>query len=135
MEDYMRSMLGMIMVGVILSAFSLFAQADYSSDLKMNIDKMTDTYSKAVLSGDYNTIVSFYADDAISLPSYEPILRGKNAILESNKKEVESGMKYTSFKLNSSDVFGSGDLVYEIGTFEVNFTLPNNSTAMNDHGK
>ncbi|MDR3668513.1 MAG: nuclear transport factor 2 family protein [Ignavibacteriaceae bacterium] len=131
----MRSMLSLIIVGIILSAANLFAQSDYSSELKMNINKITDTYSKAMLSGDYNTIAGFFADDAIYLPAYNPTLHGKDAILESNKKDVESGMKYSTFKINSTDAFGSGDLVYEIGTFEVNFTVPNNTTAMNDHGK
>lgn len=131
----MKSVLSMLMIVIIFSAFSLFAQDDHSSELKMKMDNMADQYTKAVLSGDYNTIASFYVDDAISLPSYEPMWRGKNAILEGNKKDYESGMKYNTFKIKSSDFFGSGDLVYEIGTFEVNFNLPNNTTAMNDHGK
>jgi uncharacterized protein (TIGR02246 family) len=132
---FMRSMLSMMLIGIIFSALNLYAQGDYSSELNMNINKITDSYSKAMLSGDYNTIAGFFSDDAIFLPAYEPMVRGKEAILENGKKSVESGVRYSTFKINSSDTFGSGDIVYEIGTFEINFTMPNNTTAMNDHGK
>ena len=135
MEDFMRSILSMIVIGVIFSAFSLFGQTDNSSELKMSINNMTDKYSQAMLSGDYNTIAGFFTDDAIFLPAYEPTVRGKDAILQNNKKNVESGVKYSSFKINSTDAFGSGDLVYEIGAYNVSFTAPDNKTALNDQGK
>jgi ketosteroid isomerase-like protein len=131
----MRSMLSMFAVLLVSSAFSLFAQNDNVSEMRLNLEKWTDKFVKANLDGDYKTIANFYSDDAVSLPSYEPMWRGKNAILEGNKKDFESGMKFNSFKVKSLDLFGSGDLVYEIGTFEVNFNLPNMTSAMNDHGK
>lgn len=135
MEDFMRSILSMIMIGVVFSAFSLFAQTDHSSELKMSINNMTDKYSQAMLSGDYNTVAGFFTEDAIYMPLYEPIVRGKNGILENIKKDVESGVKYSAFKINSTDAFGSEDLVYEIGAYNVSFTMPKNPTAMNGHGK
>jgi uncharacterized protein (TIGR02246 family) len=135
MEVYMKSIESMIMIVVVLSAFSLFAQTDHSSELKMSINNMTDKYSQAMLSGDYNTVAGFLTDDAIFLPAYEPMVRGKDAILENNKKNVESGVKYSAFKINSTDAFGSEDLVYEIGAYNVSFTAPDNKTTMNDHGK
>ncbi|MDR3668514.1 MAG: hypothetical protein P4L35_16850, partial [Ignavibacteriaceae bacterium] len=46
-----------------------------------------------------------------------------------------SGIKYRTFSAKSTDVYGSGDITYEIGTYELTFSLPNNTTEMKDHGK
>ena len=131
----MRSMLCILMIVVSSFVTNLLAQNDNMSDMKKNFDQMNDKFGKALMSGDYNTIAGFYTDDAISLPSYEPMWRGKNAILEGNKKDFESGMKYNSFNARSTDVFSSGDLTYEVGTYELSFTLPNQTNAITDHGK
>jgi ketosteroid isomerase-like protein len=61
--------------------------------------------------------------------------RGKDAILEGNKKDFESGIKYHSFHARSTDVFGSGDITYEIGTYELTLTVPNMTNEIKDHGK
>jgi uncharacterized protein (TIGR02246 family) len=131
----MKTMFGMLMVVFIFSALNLQAQNNNWSQMKKNFEKMNDKFGKALIDGDYNTIASFYTDDAISLPSYEPMWRGKNAIKEGNKKDFNSGIKYHSFKGKTTDVFGSGDIVYELGTYDISFTTPTMKTAMDDHGK
>jgi uncharacterized protein (TIGR02246 family) len=130
----MRSMMWILMF--VMSSFvtNLLAQND-NMTMKKNFDQMNDKFGKALMSGDYNTIANFYTDDAISLPSYEPMWRGKSAILEGNKKDFESGTKYNSFKARATDVFNSGDLTYEVGTYEISFTMPNMKHEMTDHGK
>jgi len=131
----MKALLNMLMVIFIFSGLNLFAQNDDNVPKKMFFDKMNDKFGKALMDGDYNTIASFYTDDAVSLPSYESMWRGKDAILAGNKKDVESGTKYHSFKANTTDFFSSGDITYEIGTYELSFSVPNMATEMNDHGK
>jgi ketosteroid isomerase-like protein len=129
----MKKLLNMLMIVFIFSGLNLLAQND--EQMRKNFDKMNDKFGKALMDGDYNTIASFYTDDAISLPSYEPMWRGKDAILEGNKKDVDSGTKYHSFNARTTDFFSSGDITYEIGTYELTFTLPNMTTEMKDHGK
>jgi uncharacterized protein (TIGR02246 family) len=131
----MKALLGMLMIVFIFSGLNLFAQNDDMAQKKMYFDKMNDKFGKALIDGDYNTIAGFYTDDAVSLPSYEPMWRGKNAILEGNKKDFASGMKFRSFNGKTTDVFGSGDITCEIGTYELSFTAPNMTTEMKDHGK
>ena len=130
----MKALLSMLMIVFIFSGLNLLAQNNDLSQLRMNFEKMNEKFGKALLDGDYNTIASFYTDDAVSLPSYAPMWRGKDAILEGNKKDLES-IKYHSFKGKTTDVFGSGDIIYEIGTYEISFTLPTMANEMNDHGK
>ncbi|MDR3609370.1 MAG: SgcJ/EcaC family oxidoreductase, partial [Ignavibacteriaceae bacterium] len=99
-------------------------------------DDMNDKFSKAMVSGDYNTIASMYTDDAVSLQSYEPMWVGKDAITQGNKKDLtESGMKWSNLTGKTMQIFGTGDTKIEIGTFEATFTMPNSTTAMTDHGK
>ena len=129
----MKRVLGLFVGLFLVSAFNLQAQNDMSQ-IKKYCQDMNDKFGKALVAGDYQTIASFYADDATSLPSYEPMWTGKDKILEGNKKDLES-MKYNSFSTNTLNVFGSGDFIYEIGTYSLNFTPANSTTAMDDHGK
>ena len=131
----MKALLGMLMIVFIFSGLNLFAQNDDMAQKKVYFDQMNDKFGKALIDGDYNTIAGFYTDDAVSLPSYEPMWRGKNAILEGNKKDFESGMKFRSFIGKTTDVFSSGDITCEVGTYELSFTSPNMTTEMKDHGK
>lgn len=130
----MKATLIMLMMVSIFLAVNLYAQDNNISELRMKIQKMDDTFNKAMLKGDYTTITNLYTDDAISLPSYEPMWRGKDAILAGNKKDLES-MKFHSFTTKITDVYSSGDLAYEIGTFEATFTMPNMTNEIKDHGK
>jgi uncharacterized protein (TIGR02246 family) len=131
----MKVLNGMLMVVFIFAVVNLMAQNDDIAQKKMYFNQMNDKFGKALMEGDYNTIASFYTDDAISLPSYEPMWRGKQAILDGNKKDFETGAKFTSFNGKTTDVFGSGDITCEIGTYELSFTAPNMTTEMKDHGK
>lgn len=130
----MKAVFNMLMVVFIFSAINLFAQMD-NSDLKTKLKPILDTYEHSMINGDYKTVAGFYTDDAISLPSYQPEMRGNDAILQDLKKDVDGGLKYKTFNIKSSDVYNTGDLAYEIGTYEVSFTSPQMPNEVNDHGK
>lgn len=102
---------------------------------RADIEKMNQKFDKAMLDGDYSTLNSFWVDDGIALPSYQPILNGKEAITEMNKKEIAEGVKYHTFVTKPSQVFGNGNLICEIGTYQVTFTPANTTNPIDDHGK
>jgi ketosteroid isomerase-like protein len=62
------------------------------------------------------------------------MVRGKDAILESDKK-MDMGTKYNSFTTTPTDVYGNNDIICEIGTYELSFNMTNQSTPMTDKGK
>ena len=131
----MKSLLSksmLILCCSLLISTNLFSQ---DGDLKKAIEEMNSTMCKAILSGDMATSLSFYADDAISLPSYEPMLKGKAAIEAASKKNHEAGFKINAITLNTMDVWSGGDLAYEIGTYTINMTIPGMPNAMDDKGK
>lgn len=111
--------------------------AQDNSTLKSEIQGINDRMVEAVINQNMSAVMDFYTDDAISLPSYKPMLQGKEAIREQNEKDMKEGSKLTDMKLNTEKVFGRGDMVYEIGTYDVTFTSPESSSSepMNDKGK
>lgn len=131
----MKSIYSIFLCLLLISASNILAQND-DSEFRKYVDDMNDKFTKALVAGDYQTIASMYADDAISLQNYEPMWVGKDKILEGNKKDLtESGMKITNASGKTMQIIGSGDLRVEIGTFEMTVTPPNSTTAMVDHGK
>jgi ketosteroid isomerase-like protein len=81
-----------------------------------NADK---AWSQAAQSKDLDKTVSFYADDASVLPFNAPIATGKDQI----KQVWSSLMSKPGFSLTFAptkiEIAKSGDLAYEVGTFEL----------------
>ena len=105
------------------------------AELKQKVQKMNDEYSKMMLSGEMDALWDGYTKDVISLPSYEPMIKGIDALKESSKKMMESGMKVTAFKSKVTDIMKYGDLVVDIGTYEITLEIPGMPEPINDHGK
>jgi ketosteroid isomerase-like protein len=77
-----------------------------------------------------------YSNDVISMPSYEPMLRGIEACKQSYKKMTEAGMKMTAFKSTVTDIMQSGNFIVDIGTYEITMTIPQmGDMPWSDHGK
>jgi ketosteroid isomerase-like protein len=106
-----------------------------TSELKKKIQTMCDEYSQKMIAGDMSTLWPFYSDDIISMPSYEPTLRGLDAVKSSYDKMNESGMKMTKFALTVTDVLQSGDFVVEIGTYTLTMEGGMLPAPWDDHGK
>jgi len=97
---------------------------------------MNDEFAEVMISGDPSTLWEHYTADVISMPSYEPMVRGIEACKESYKKMTESGMKMTAFKSTVTDVMEAGNLVVDIGTYEITMTIPEmGDMPYTDHGK
>ena len=76
------------------------------------LEKSWDTHFN---SGDLNSLLSLYADDAIRLPNNQTIISGKEAIkkeMEIEQTKLKKGYTNTS---ETTDVFGDENTVTEIG--------------------
>lgn len=114
----------------------------YSSDIKAQTDdaeewikNAVDKMEKAMVNGDYQYIMDLYVDDVISLPNFEPLVKGKENIEKNMKESVNSGFKFNSVDFETLEVFGDGDYVYEIGAYKMNMTLPGMNEPIEDTGK
>ena len=111
-------------------------QAQDTAELKKKIQAMNDEAAKKMVSGDETGMWAIYSDDVISMPSYEPMMKGLDACKESYKKMFESGMKMTAFKSTVIDILLSGNFVVDIGTYEITMMLPQmGDQPWSDHGK
>ncbi|MFH1119486.1 MAG: DUF4440 domain-containing protein [Bacteroidota bacterium] len=120
---------------ILLFILSSTASAQHDAGLKQEIEKLNMEMSKAMLSGDMEKSLSFYAKDVISLPNYEQMLSGIDAIRKSNEEMKKAGWKVVEFKPRTSSVMSCGEMITEIGTFEIAFTMEGAKAPIKDVGK
>ncbi len=118
----------------IALTFSAAAQENQEA-LKAEFQKLSDAYAKAMKEGNDDAMLSFYADDAVSLPSYSPMIRGKELIKRSMETMKLSGIRMTEYKLTTLEVSVSGDIACEMGRYEMSFKMKGASNTVSDSGK
>ncbi|MBK8944496.1 MAG: DUF4440 domain-containing protein [Ignavibacteriae bacterium] len=95
-----------------------------SEELKSEINSLNNTMAKAVMEGNYELTTNMYKEDGISLPSYQPMLRGKAAIIQQSEMEKQNPMKMENFVLKSTDIWQSGNMIVDIGTYSFSMDMP-----------
>ena len=117
----------------VLFTTSLLNAQD-TAELKKKIQAMNDEGAKKMISGD-ESMWANYTEDVISMPSYEPMLRGIEACKQSYKKMTEAGMKMTAFKSIVTDVIDAGNYIIDIGSYKISMSMPGMDMPWDDHGK
>jgi ketosteroid isomerase-like protein len=117
----------------LLATSMVYSQS--APDYKSKIEALNKQIADNMLAGSSEKTLGLYTDDAISLPSYEPIQEGIAAIKESNEKMAKSGWKCLAFELSTLKVIPGGNLVTEIGTYKMSGSMPGMDKPMDDHGK
>jgi ketosteroid isomerase-like protein len=136
MEVYMRTANRtlLILVFLLLSiSFPILSQD--MDEIKKNIDDWNNQLSEAMLKGDSEIILSFYADDIISLPSYHTMMEGKDALRNALMMDANSGNKFTKFQMTSKKLLSEGNLLVDIGTYELSMDIQGMDQPYNDQGK
>ncbi|HET6555836.1 MAG TPA: nuclear transport factor 2 family protein [Prolixibacteraceae bacterium] len=111
------------------------AMAQTEDDYKDQIEQRNKQMVEYMLKGDTEKTMDLYTEDAISLPSYEPMHQGIAEIREASKRMTESGWKFESFEPNIVKIIPMGDLVAEIGTYNVSMAMEGSNKPMKDKGK
>lgn len=125
----------LIMLTIILTGISLNAWSQFNDKLKEKIQKINTEMMEAMMAEDHDKMMAFYAEDAISLPSYEPMLVGLEAIKKSNEQMMSSGMKMKSVKFTTKEVQSCGDMIIEVGNYNISMEMPMMEQPVNDMGK
>src|SRR4030065_1806813 len=102
--------------------------AKLNTSLKAEIDSINNLLDKAMLSGNFEAMLPYYAEDIIVSPGLNPTARGKSAVKEGYEKNRKDGVKYHSFSGTIEDMWESGDKIYERGTYGM-------SCSYKDHPK
>jgi ketosteroid isomerase-like protein len=125
--------LSLICIALLFCISQIYAQIE--SELKAKFAETNKKFSQLMLDNDLEGILDHYADNSISLPSYQPMMRGHDAMREAHKKQHEQGgMKVTAFELTTTDVIAEGNMAIEIGTYTISMEIPQMG-AVDDYGK
>lgn len=123
----------------LLFLFSAFLftglYAGDKEEVKRKIKEANQKMLEDMKSGNYQACLDMYTEDAINMPSYAKMNRGKDAIKEHFDKEKEMGAKILDAKFETVEVFGENDMFVEIGTYDFTMEIPNMDEPMNDVGK
>ncbi|QQS36110.1 MAG: DUF4440 domain-containing protein [Ignavibacteriales bacterium] len=112
----------LLFVFVVLCGSVLFAQSE--SEIRAKVDAMNKEFVKAMLADDMTTMLTFYTDDIISLPSYQGSVRGIEAVKKMGEEQQKMGWKTKSFNLNTTDIIIQGNLAIEIGNYDMDMSGP-----------
>jgi ketosteroid isomerase-like protein len=126
-RDFLRCLFLPLMIGAVISCNSAADKPQESqrkleaaapeNDLPARLEKTNRAIERAVLTGDYDSLLSFYTDDVILVPDFQPAVRGKSAVREGYMKEKKAGVRFHSFSATTEKIWSSGKEIYEYGTF------------------
>ena len=122
-----------VMIVVLFTANIALSQS--GSDYKAKIESINKEMAKDMLAGNTEKLLSLYTDDAISMPANQPIHEGIAAIRKASEEDAKSGSKVTFFEPTTLKVTANGNLITEIGTYKMSFTMPKMDKPIDDHGK
>ena len=123
----------LIVLFFLFSAGNAFAQTN--AEYKTKIEAMNKEMVKNMLNGTSLNHFDIYAQDAISMPSYEPMREGLPAIKKASEDMVKSGVKFTAFEPTIVKILVNGNMITEIGKYKITLTMPGMDNPMDDHGK
>ncbi|MCK5571190.1 MAG: DUF4440 domain-containing protein [Bacteroidetes bacterium] len=104
------------------------------AEVRKTIEGMTEQMEKELLSEEFDSTLARYTDDAISMPNFGPISRGKAEILALYRQMRGMEMKVHEAEFTVTDVEVGGNYAYEIGTYDMTFSMMG-MPPMPDKGK
>jgi ketosteroid isomerase-like protein len=124
------------MLALLAGTLCLTASAGEDlTKLEAKLAEISDTIVRATLDGDTEAILSYYTDDVVLLPSYHPMIRGKDEVARYEKERNASGFAFESMDFTTLDVWTAKDMVYQIGEYGVSFSAPGLPGSVADQGK
>jgi ketosteroid isomerase-like protein len=127
---FVRSGLSLLMATLLV----LSAASQTNDELREKIVKLNQQMAKAMMEGNSQATIGFYAKDAVSLPNYGEMVKGIDAIKKSNDEMASSG-KVNSVEFNTVMVNTYGNMVSEIGTYKMSVTMQGMANPVEDNGK
>jgi ketosteroid isomerase-like protein len=123
----------MVLLMLCITSSALYSQDD--SDLKAKFTAMNKEFAEMMVADDFQGMIKWYADDIISMPSYQPMLRGIDALKKADEIHKQSGVKTTAFTLETTDVIEADGYVIEIGAYTITMQIPGMDMPWTDNGK
>jgi len=130
----MNTKKSVVLIVTMLAAIITYAQPS-EMDYKSKIESLNKEMVRHMIEGNIEKSLSMYTQDAISMPSNEPMSEGIVAIRAGLEKMAKTGMKVNSFEPTTRKVIPDGNLISEIGNYKINITISGMDQPVEDHGK
>ena len=122
---------------LVVLACAMFASqspgAQSSPPAATGVAKVADAYVTASLAGDAKAVAALYTDDAVELPPYTTMVKGRAAIEQYYATQFSGPAKLQSMALTHLESKESGDIGYDVGTYRQ--TITDGQHPMNETGK
>jgi ketosteroid isomerase-like protein len=128
----MKRLIPLMLLGLVL--VSCAPKPPDVAEVRKAIEAMTAKSEQDMVAGTWDTTLANFTDDAVSMPNFMPMSRGKMAIKAQYSSMMGMGMKFTKVDFATMDVSVSGEYAYEIGTYTMTFDMPPMG-EMTDAGK
>jgi len=125
------TVLSLALVAALLFINSCVPQRPDANQVRTIMEETDASMIKAMLAKDDSAVASFYAEDAVLLPSNGPMLKGRDQI-RAFYKEVIPGLR--DFRITHVKAEVADSLAYEIGQYVRSVELPT-GVAVQDTGK
>ena len=110
-----------------------YKMKDFNVDaVRALIEIQNGQYMTAYKGKDAAAVASLHTEDAVVLPPNLEMIKGREAIQNATTAEINAGG--TDLALTTLDVYGSGDLAYEIGRYALK-VKQDEQILMQDSGK
>jgi uncharacterized protein (TIGR02246 family) len=109
--------------------------AQTSDEIRAKITKINQEMARAMIAGDTERNLSFYAQDAVSMPNNGSMVEGINAIRKSTEEMIAAGVKVNSYEVQTLHTVSCEKMIIEIGKFAIRFTVPGMQAPTEDSGK
>lgn len=130
----MNAKRSVVMIVTLFAAIITYSQQS-AKDYQSKIENLNKEMARSMVEGNIEKNLSMYTDDAISMPSNEPMREGIAAIRVGAAEMAKMGMKVNSFEPTTRKVIPDGNLITEIGNYKINITIPGMDQPVEDHGK
>lgn len=112
-----------IIISMLLVSYA-FVFPQSHNELASQIEKLNKIYAESMINNDTKTMMSLYTNDVVSLPSYQPMIRGLETLKSLSQQAENSEWKTTSFDMKTTDIIPAGDFVIEIGNYKMTMAGP-----------
>jgi ketosteroid isomerase-like protein len=85
------------------------------AQIRTEIQALENEWADALNKKDINKLMTFYADDVVSMPNESPMITGKEAVRKQQEMELANTKNPASFSFETIDVFSEGIQVLELG--------------------
>ena len=88
-----------------------------------------------MVDGDFETLIAYYAEDAVLLPNWGEKVVGREAIREKMEADREAGLVFESFTGRTETAWECGGRVFAVGTYALSLSVPGVERPVADKGK